>query len=84
MLVLVVFFVVFLCVCVCLFWYIVSCAILVRERVSDCLIIVSAKQGSHRYHFNTFGMVWPGFEPAAPEAYALPLELSGLVFATLF
>ena len=44
--------------------------------------MLSAKQGSHWYHFyNVFGMTRPGIDPTpswptAHEADALPLELS--------
>ena len=43
------------------------------------LLMLSAKQGSHWYHFNVFGMTRPGLEPAPPasEANALTITLSG-------
>ena len=34
-----------------------------ERRASACLIMLSAKQGSHWYHFNAFGMARPGIEP---------------------
>ena len=49
-----------------------------ERRASACLIMLSAKQGNHLYHFNAFGMARPGIEPttSAPEADALPFALS--------
>ena len=43
--------------------------------------MLSVKKGSHWYHFNAFGMAWPGilYTTPDPEADALPLELSGPV-----
>ena len=34
-----------------------------ERRASACLIMLSAKQGSHWYHFDAFGMARPGIEP---------------------
>ena len=34
-----------------------------ERRASACLIMLSAKQGSHWCHFNAFGMARPGIEP---------------------
>ena len=46
-----------------------SCVIFVRRReASACLIILSAKQGSHWYHFNAVGMARPGFEPTTSRS----------------
>ena len=39
-----------------------------ERRVSACLIMLSAKQGSHWYHFNAFGMARPGFEPTTSRS----------------
>ena len=45
------------------------CDIFVRRReASACLIILSTKQGSHWYHFNAFGMAWPGIEPTTSRS----------------
>ena len=47
----------------------VSCAILFRRReVSAFLIMLSTKQGSHRYHFNAFGMARPEFKPTTSRS----------------
>ena len=50
------------------FVFVSFCAMLVvlvvsERRASAFLIMLSAKQGSHWYHFNAFGMARPGFEP---------------------
>ena len=49
------------------------CAMLVvlvvsERRACACLIMLSAKQGSHWYHFNAFGMARPGIEPTASRS----------------
>ena len=41
-----------------------------RREVSACLIMLSAKQGSHWYHFyNVFGMTRPGIDPTPILTY---------------
>ena len=52
-----------------------------EEKPVLALLMLSAKQGSHWYHFNVFGMTRPGLEPAPPasEANALAITLSGPV-----
>ena len=66
---------------------VIFCAILVvllvsERRASACLIMLSAKQGSHWFHFLT-PLVWrdqgSNPRPPAPEADALPFALSGPV-----
>ena len=43
--------------------------LVVRERrASACLIMLSAKQGSHWYYFNAFGMARPGIEPTTSRS----------------
>ena len=65
-----------------------------ERRASACLIMLSAKQGSHWYHFNAFGMARPGIEPTTSRSrsglstiYAigadLPFALSGPLFSFL-
>ena len=53
-----------------------------ERRASACLIMLSAKQGSHWYHFLT-PLVWRGRDsnprPPAPEADTLPFAPSGPV-----
>ena len=49
-------------------FFVSFCAMLVvlvvsERRASACLIMLRAKQGSHWYHFNAFGMARPGIEP---------------------
>ena len=41
-----------------------------NRRASACLIILSAKQGSHWYHtiFSAFGMARPGIEPTTSRS----------------
>ena len=59
----------------------VSGLVVSERRASAFLIMLSAKQGNHWYHFKP--LVWRGKvsnpRPPAPEADALPLELSGPV-----
>ena len=38
-----------------------------QGKTSACLIMLSTKQGSQRYHFNAFGMARPGFEPTTSD-----------------
>ena len=41
-----------------------------RREASACLIMLSAKQGSHWYHFyNVFGMTRPGIDPTPILSY---------------
>ena len=41
-----------------------------RREASACLIMLSAKQGSHWYHFyNVFGMTRPGIDPTPILTY---------------
>ena len=59
-----------------------------ERRASACLIMLSAKQCSHWYHFNIFGLVWRGqvSNPRMPalEADALPFGLLGPVLISAF
>ena len=55
------------------FFFVSFCAMLVvlvvsERRASACLIMLSAKQGSHWYHFNAFGMATPGIEPTTSRS----------------
>ena len=74
------------------FFIIISCcAMLVvlvvsERRASACLIMLSAKQGSHWYHFYRLWYGAAGIRthdlPGAPEADALPFALPGYILNT--
>ena len=52
------------------FSFVIYCAMLIvvlvvsERRASACLMMLSAKQGSHWYHFNAFGMALDGVSPS--------------------
>ena len=49
------------------YWW---CMVCERREANACLIMLSAKQGSHWYHFyNVFGMTRPGIDPTPILTY---------------
>ena len=59
-----------------LFFFLFTCSyfamlvvlVMNERRASACLIMLSAKQGSHWYHFNAFGMTRPGIQPTTSRS----------------
>ena len=55
------------------FWLVMRCLrcmVCERREANACLIMLSAKQGSHWYHFyNVFGMTRPGIDPTPILTY---------------